>query len=123
MVKYIYERRDWPKFHWDDKQLVERLAAVRYRQGRLIGKMESLGFPLRAESALNTMTLNVLKSSEIVGEILDGQQVRSSIARRLGLDITPSIPASRSVEGVVDMTLDVIQNYAQSLTRERLFGS
>lgn len=122
MIKYIHERRDWPKFHWDDKQLVERLAAVRYRQGRLIGKMESLGFPLRAESALNTMTLNVLKSSEIEGEILDGEQVRSSIARRLGLDITPSVPVSRSVEGVVDMMFDAIQNYAQPLTKERLFG-
>jgi Fic family protein len=120
--KYIHEMSDWPKFHWDNKQLAEKLAIVRYRQGRLIGRMEALGFPLRAENALNAMTLDVLKSSEIEGEILDHEQVRSSIARRLSIDIGVSVPTSRNVEGVVDMIFDATHNYSQPLTKDRLFG-
>ena len=87
MPKYIHELPDWPKFHWGQDGLAKQLAAVRHRQGRLIGRMQALGFPLREEAVLKTLTEDVLKSSEIEGEILDKDQVRSSIARRLGMEI------------------------------------
>ena len=122
MSAYIHERQDWPKFRWDQERLAGRLAAVRHRQGRLIGRMEAMGFSLRAEAVLHTLTLDVLKSSEIEGEILDKVQVRSSIARRLGMDIGALAPVSRNVDGVVGMMLDATQNYEKPLTRERLFG-
>ena len=121
-MSYIHERKDWPDFRWDDAVLAEQLAAVRHRQGRLIGRMESLGFALRSEAVLNTLTEDVLKSSEIEGEILDRDQVRSSVARRLGMDIAGLVPADRSVEGVVEMMLDATQHYGSALTDKRLFG-
>lgn len=121
-MTYIHELPDWPEFRWDPKVLAEPLAAVRHRQGRLIGRMEGLGFDLRSEAALQVMTEEVLKSSEIEGEILDRDQVRSSIARRLGLDIGGLVPADRDVEGVVEMVLDATENYEKVLTDERLFG-
>ncbi|BBK36170.1 cell division protein Fic [Allostella sp. ATCC 35155] len=99
-----------------------QLAAVRHRQGRLLGRMEALGFELRAEAVLQTLTEDVLKSSEIEGELLDKEQVRSSIARRLGMDIGALAPVDRDVEGVVEMMLDATQNYAAPLTDERLFA-
>jgi len=119
---YIHELRDWPDYRWDEARIAARLATVRHRQGRLMGRMEALGFDLRTEAVLATLTQDVLKSSEIEGEILDKEQVRSSIARRLGLDIGGLIPAERNVEGVVEMMLDATQNYAAPLTNERLFG-
>lgn len=122
MKGYIYERSDWPNFHWDHEKLVTQLSTVRHRQGRLMGKMEALGFPLRAEATLQTLTLDVLKSSEIEGEILNRDQVRSSIARRLGMDIGALAPVDRHVDGVVDMMLDATQNYKAELSEERLFG-
>jgi Fic family protein len=122
MPPYIYELPDWPKFRWDNKALIELLATVRHRQGRLIGRMEGLGSPLRSEAILQTLTEDVIKSSEIEGEILDRDQVRSSIARRLGMDIGALTPADRDVEGVVEMMLDATQKYDQPLTDERLFG-
>jgi len=122
MSGYIHERNDWPKFQWDQERLASKLAAVRHRQGRLIGRMQALGFPLRAEAMLNTLTEEVLKSSEIEGEILDKDQVRSSIARRLGIDAGALTPANRNVEGVVEMMLDATQKYREPLTDERLFG-
>ncbi|MFC1835013.1 Fic family protein [Thermodesulfobacteriota bacterium] len=122
MAKYIHERSDWPKFHWDKTALVDQLAAVRHRQGRLIGRMESLGFSLRDEAVLQTLTQDVLKSSEIEGEILDPAQVRSSIARRLGMDIAGLVQADRNVEGVVEMMLDATQKFDEPLTDERLFA-
>lgn len=121
MAQYIHERFDWPKFHWDKVALADQLAAVRHRQGRLIGRMESLGFSLRDEAVLQTLTQDVLKSSEIEGEILDSIQVRSSIARRLGMDIAGLVQADRNVEGVVEMMLDATQNFDEPLTDERLF--
>jgi Fic family protein len=121
-MRYVHELPDWPAFRWDYRVLAEPLAAVRHRQGRLIGRMEGLGFPLRSEAMLGILTEDVLKSSEIEGEILDRDQVRSSIARRLGLDIGALTPADRDVEGVVEMMLDATQNYDQALTEERLFG-
>ena len=119
---YIHERDDWPDFRWGDEQIAQPLAAARHRQGRLIGRMEALGFPLQEEAVLHALTEDVLKSSEIEGEILDKDQVRSSIARRLGMDIGGLVPADRNVEGVVEMMLDATQNYAKPLTAERLFG-
>ncbi len=122
MTTYIHELKDWPAFRWSDEALSGRLAAVRHRQGRLIGRMEALGFQLQAEAVLQTLTEDVLKSSEIEGEVLDKEQVRSSIARRLGMDIGALTPADRNVEGVVEMMLDATQHYAKPLTKERLFG-
>jgi Fic family protein len=119
---YIHEGADWPRFRWDQDGLANQLAAVRHRQGRLIGRMEGLGFQLREEAVLSTLTQDVLKSSEIEGEILDIDQVRSSLARRLGLDIGALTPADRNVDGVVEMMLDATQNYQAPLTEERLFG-
>ena len=121
-MPYIHELPDWPKFRWDQKTLADPLAAVRHRQGRLIGRMEALGFALRSEAVLQTLTQDVLKSSEIEGEILDQDQVRSSIARRLGMDIGGLTPADRNVEGIVEMMLDATQKYDQPLTTARLFG-
>lgn len=122
MPTYIHELPDWPKFRWDQNRLAERLAAVRHRQGRLIGRMEALGFPLRREATLENLTQEVLKSSEIEGEILDREQVRSSIARRLGMDIGGLTAADRHVEGVVEMMLDATEKFSEPLTAERLFG-
>ncbi len=121
-MTYIHERSDWPKYHWDQQKLAPTLVAVRHRQGRLIGRMEAIGFPLRREAELETLTLDVLKSSEIEGEVLSPEQVRSSIARRLGMDIAGAIPTDRHIEGVVEMMLDATQNFEKSLTAERLFG-
>ncbi|NTU41549.1 MAG: Fic family protein [Nitrospirales bacterium] len=122
MSAYIHELSDWPRLRWNLEALSQRLAAVRYKQGRLLGHMEALGFSLRAEAVLQTLTLDVLKSSEIEGEALDRGQVRSSIARRLGMDVGTLAPADRNVEGVVEMMLDATQNYDTSLTKERLFA-
>jgi Fic family protein len=121
MPTYIHELQEWPLFRWDERALAQRLAAVRHRQGRLIGHMQALGFDLRAQAVLATLTADVLKSSEIEGEILDKEQVRSSIARRLGMDVGALAAADRNVEGVVEMMLDATQNFLQPLTNERLF--
>ena len=121
-MTYIHELADWPNLTWDDGALAQPLAAVRHRQGRLVGRMEALGFPLRKEAVLRTLTEDVLKSSEIEGEVLDQDQVHSSIARRLGMDVIGLVPADRNVEGVVEMMLDATRNYAQPLTADRLFG-
>ena len=122
MGVYIHERSDWPKFRWNRERLDVRLAAVRYNQGRLIGRMKEIGFSFRNQATLHTLTLDVLKSSEIEGEILDKEQVRSSIARRLGMNIGAMTPVSRDIEGVVEMMLDATQNYGNPLTKERLFA-
>jgi Fic family protein len=121
-MPYIYELPDWPRFQRGEKKLAVQLAAVRNRQGRLIGRMEALGFNLKAEANLLTLTEEVVKSSEIEGEILDRDQVRSSIARRLGIDIGALTPADRHVEGVVEMMLDATGKHDEPLTSERLFG-
>lgn len=122
MSIYIHQLKDWPRFIWDGEQLSALLAKVHYNQGRLLGCMEALGFNLQAEATLHTLTLDVLKSSEIEGEILNAEQVRSSIARRLGMDIGGLIQADRNVEGIVEMMLDATQNYKAEITAERLFG-
>jgi Fic family protein len=122
MVTYIHERKDWPDFRWDREGLAGRLAAVRHRQGRLIGRMEGLGFPLRADAVLETLTEETVKSSDIEGEALPRDQVRSSLARRLGIDAAAVAPADRRVEGVVEMMLDATQRYNAPLTAERLYA-
>ena len=122
MRTYIHELPEWPTFTWSHAALAAQLGAVRHHQGRLIGRMEGLGFQLRAEAVLQSLTEEVLKSSEIEGEVLDRDQVRSSLARRLGMDIGALTPVDRDVEGVVEMMLDATQNYAAPLTKERLFG-
>ncbi len=122
MRTYIHELPEWPAFTWSHEKLAAQLGAVRHHQGRLIGRMEGLGFQLRAEAVLQSLTEEVLKSSEIEGEVLDRDQVRSSLARRLGMDIGALAPVDRDVEGVVEMMLDATQNYAAHLTKERLFS-
>jgi Fic family protein len=122
IMSYIHELADWPKLTWDAAKLSAALADVRHRQGRLLGRMEGLGFRLRSEAKLSTLTADVVKSSAIEGEKLDVDQVRSSIARRLGLEYAGAAVASRDVEGIVEMMLDATQKYAQPLTTERLFG-
>jgi Fic family protein len=119
---YIHERKDWPDFHWNIEKLAEPLASVRYRQGGLIGQMKGLGFRLQQEAVLETLTKDVLKTSEIEGEKLDADQVRSSVARRMGLDIGGLKRADRNVEGVVEMMLDATGHYDRPLRDERLFG-
>ena len=121
-IIYIYQQNDWPAFYWNQEKLAPLLSAVRHRQGKIIGRMEGLGFGLRAEASLQTLTMDVLKSSEIEGEVLPADQVRSSIARRLGMNIAGLVAADRNVEGVVEMMLDATQHYKTPLTNERLFG-
>lgn len=114
-MTYIHELAGWPNLHWSNERLAVLLAAVRPREGRLIGRMEAFGFPSREEAVLRTLTEDVVKSSEIEGEVLDDrEQVRSSIARRLGMDIGGLVDADRHVEGIVEMMLDATQNQARS---------
>lgn len=120
-MKYIHELKKWPEFIWDEARITEELAAVRHRQGRLIGRMESLGFKLRAEAVLQSLTEEVLKSSEIEGEKLNREQVRSSLARRLGME-AGGVKADRNVQGIVEMMLDATQHFDKPVTAERLFG-
>lgn len=122
MAHYIHQLPQWPNFYWNQDQITVLLSEIRNRQGRLLGRMESLGFGLQAEANLQILTLDVLKSSEIEGELLDADQVRSSIARRLGMDVAGLVTADRYVDGVVEMMLDATLHYQQSLSAERLYG-
>src|SRR6266481_5749627 len=119
---YVHEDSDWPAFRWNTEKLAERLASIRHQQGRLIGHMEALGFPVQQEAVLHTLTEDVIKTSEIEGEKLNAEQVRSSVARHLGIDIGGLKPVDRHVEGIVEMMLDATRQYDQPLTTERLFG-
>ena len=118
---YIHELSNWPEFSWDHETIAELLIAVRHQQGRLIGAMESIGFHLREQTILENLTQDVVKSSEIEGEMLDSSQVRSSVARHLGMEQVALCPANKNVEGIVEMVLDATQNFDQPLTKERLF--
>lgn len=119
---YIHQAKNWTAFHWDDQKLLTLLGKVRHQQGKILGRMENLGFSLKEEALLDTLTLDVLKSSEIEGEVLDKEQVRSSIARRLGLEVAGMIYSTRNVDGVVEMMLDATQNYTAPLSSGRLFS-
>ena len=119
---YIWEQQDWPHLTWDDGRLLEPLAAARLKQGRFLGSMARLGFDLKLEAQLEALTEDVIKSSEIEGEVFDRDSVRSSIARRLGVPAAAVVPADRLTEGVVEMMLDATENYEALLTPERLFG-
>lgn len=121
-MPYVHELPDWPNLKWNDGKLLPLLADVRHRQGWLLGRMEGLGFRLRAEATLATLTSDVVKSSAIEGERLDAEEVRASIARRLGMEFAGMKMAGREVEGVVEMMLDATQKFAASLTVERLFA-
>ena len=118
---YIHQKENWPNFNWDDKSLIEILSEVRNLQGKIVGKMEALGFNLRNEAVLETLTLDVLKSTEIEGEILDAEQVRSSLAKRLGIQIENAVYSERNVDGIVDMLIDASQEFNNELSKERLF--
>jgi Fic family protein len=122
MAKYIYEYPNWPDFSWDYKALNFIFGEVRLMQGKIIGQMNALGFAAKAEAQLTALTLDVVKSSEIEGESLNYEQVRSSIARRLGINTAGLVPSSRHIEGIVEMMLDATQRQQLPLTEQRLFG-
>jgi Fic family protein len=122
MAKYIYQYKNWTNFTWDDAAINAVFGEVRNLQGKISGQMNALGFSAKEEASLATLTLDVVKSSEIEGEQLNYEQVRSSIAKRLGINAAGLVASNRNVEGVVDMMLDATQNYLQPLTDKRLFG-
>lgn len=122
MAVYIHERHNWTDFKWNGEEILNLLSEVRHMQGKLIGKVELLGFELKEEANLETLIQDVVQSSEIEGEILNPEQVRSSIANRLGLDNSGMLPSDRHIDGVVDMMLDATQNADKTLSTERLFA-
>lgn len=119
---YIHQRNNWPHFHWRDQAIMDILISVRHEQGKIIGKMAALGFDMQNEASLETLILDVLKSTQIEGIILNPEQVRSSLARRLGIAQAGIIATDRHIDGVVDMMLDATGNYDKPLTRERLLN-
>ena len=119
---YLYNNQNWPIFEWNSEKLLPLLSYVRNRQGKLIGKMGAFGFELRNEANLEILTQEIIKSTEIEGEILDREQVRSSIARRLGLDISGLVYSERNVDGIVDLMIDATKNFDKELNKERLFS-
>jgi Fic family protein len=122
IARYIHEQNDWPSFTWKLDAVLPVLSEVRFAQGRLLGRMAALGFMSRAEATLEVLTLDVVKTSEIEGETLNAPEVRSSIARRLGMDIAGAVPSDRFVDGIVDMMTDATQRCEEPVTQERLFG-
>lgn len=120
--KYIYQKANWPSFLWDNEKLLNLLAEVRNLQGRLVGKMSLLGFELKNQANLEILTQDIINSTEIEGEILDKDQVRSSIARRLGLEISGLVPSERNVDSVVEIMVDATRNFNKALTQERILG-
>jgi Fic family protein len=121
-MRYLYMDDDWPRFRWDAERLVAHLSAARYGQGRLLGKMQDLGYQLKKEATLAALTEETVKSSAIEGEELNPESVRSSLALRMGLETAGTQPVDRNVEGIVEMMLDATERYASPLTEERLFG-
>ena len=119
---YLYNNQNWPIFEWNSEKLLPLLSYVRNQQGKLIGKMGALGFELRNEANLEILTLDIIKSTEIEGEILNKEQVRSSIARRLGLEISGLVYSEQNVDGIVDLMIDATKNFDKELNKERLFS-
>lgn len=122
MAKYIYQYENWTSFSWNEKEVQPLLGKVRHLQGKIFGQITSLGFSVKEETMLSNLTLDVIKSSEIEGELLNYEQVRSSIARKLGLDYAGMVYSDRNVDGVVEMMLDATQNFEEPLDEERLFN-
>ena len=122
MAKYIYDNKNWTDFHWQDAEINAVFGEVRHMQGKIIGQMNSIGFSTKEEISLTAITLDVVKSSEIEGELLNYEQVRSSIARRLGINTAGLVASNRHLEGVVEMMLDATQRYHLPLTEKRLMG-
>lgn len=122
MVRYIYQHENWTNFIWNEEKIRDLFGEVKYLQGQLNGIMSTIGFSQKAETLLNVFTYDILKSSEIEGEILNYDQVRSSIARRLGIETAGLVPSAHNIEGIVEMMLDATQYYENPLTEERLFG-
>lgn len=121
-MRYIYQNTDWHSFRWCGEKINNLLLDIQKAQGYLLGKMDALGFEIKNNALLNVLTENILKSSEIEGEILNKEQVHSSVARKLGLDFNQNINVERNIEGVVDMMFDATQNFSELLSKERLFG-
>lgn len=119
---YIYENLNWPEFKWENENILPLLSAVRYQQGTIVGKMGAFGFELKNQANLEILTIDILKTTEIEGELLNPDQVRSSIARRLGLEISGLVTSDRNIDGVVDMMLDATRNYNKELNKDRLFS-
>jgi len=122
MTSYIYQNKSWPDFTWDDQRIINLLGAVRNLQGRVLGRMDSLGFEYRNEAVLDTMTLDVIKSSEIEGVFLNPEQIRSSVARHLGIDVAGMVASDRNADGIVDIMIDATQKNELPLSVERLFN-
>jgi len=122
MAKYIYQYENWHHFYWDEKEVQAILGKVRHLQGKILGQVKALGFLIQKETWLSNLTLDVVKSSEIEGELLNYELVRSSIARKLGMPNAGILHSDRNVEFVVEMMLDATQNYQKNLDKERLFG-
>ncbi len=122
LAKYIYEYNNWTKFTWNEAAINAIFGEVRNLQGRIVGHMNTLGFAAKEEAALTTLTLDVIKSSEIEGEKLNFEQVRSSIARKLGINIGGLVPTNRNIDGIVEMLIDATHSYQMPLTNKRLFG-
>ena len=121
-MQYIYQNTDWHSFTYCGDKIQNLLLEIKKAQGYLLGKMDALGFDVKNNALLQVLTENIIKSSEIEGQILDKHLVHSSIARRLGIDLGGETPVSRDIEGVVEMMLDATQNYAQNMTKERIIG-
>ena len=122
MNQFIYQKQEWPKFRWDNEYLLPKIGKVRNEQGKILGFMGSIGFELRKEASFEALTIDILNTNEIEGEILNRAEVRSSLARRLGMDLVGLIPSARNVDGVVDMMVDAIENNEQEISEERLYG-
>ncbi len=122
MPKYIHEYADYPNFTWKPEQIMDALARVANMQGQILGKMQQFGFGDCQIAMLNAMTEEITKSSEIEGEILNSEQVRSSLAKRLNIHMDSDITPSHHIDGIVQTMMDAINNYNQPLTDARLFG-
>lgn len=121
-MRYIHELKNWPNFTWDQALISKRLAETRLKQGLLLGRMQSVGFEVQESATLQMLTEDVLKSSAIEGEKLNHDSVRSSVARKLGIDIAAAAPKDRNVDGVVEMMMDATQNYKEAISADRLFA-
>ena len=119
---WLHEQPDWPNSTWNDTTLAPKLAKVCHGRSQLLNRIESIGFDLKREATLNTLTNDVVHSSAIEGEILDHEEVRSSLAHQLGIEVAGTIPKNRDVEGIVELMLDATQNFLQPLTAERLYA-